>query len=76
MRLLAHRPLCVGETAILPLRPRPVAFALALDQTLNSPRHAVPAVSGIPLPLSLGLHQRKSSSKSLTSALRLLFALS
>ena len=61
VRLLAHRPSCIGETAILPLRPRPVAFALALDQTLNSPLNAVPSVSGIPLPLGLGVDHRMSS---------------
>ena len=53
----------------LPLRPRPVAFALALDQTLNSPLNAVPAVSGSPLPLGLGVDHRMSSFKSSVSVL-------
>ena len=42
---------------ILPPRPSPVAGA-ALDKTLNSPLHAVPAVSGIPLPLRLVIRFR------------------
>ena len=43
---------------------------MALDQTLNSSLNAVPAVSGSPLLLGLGVDQRKEFvRKSLTSAL-------
>ena len=37
------------------VRPRPVAFALALDQTLNSTLHAVPPVPCFPLLLGIGV---------------------
>ena len=37
------------------IRPRPVAFALALDQTLNSTLHAVPPVPCFPLLLGIGV---------------------
>ena len=68
-RSLSTLVIMLRMVSLLPLRPRPVAFALALDQTLNSPLNAVPPLSCFPLLLGLGVDQRKSSSKSLTSAL-------
>ena len=68
-RSLSTLVIILRMVSLLPLRPRPVAFALALDQTLNSPLHAVPSVSGIPLPLGLGVDHRMSSFKSSVSVL-------